>query len=106
MGIVILCLAMIAKLIILIGLVLKNFSEQLYKTTFSILKEKFIKKLMELLWYLHLVLLWQMHFYVSINRFDLMNILMNLNLHTSEDMLMTYLICFVHLIILRNSKAI
>ena len=29
---------------------------------------------------------------------------MNSNLHTIEDTLMTYLFCFVHLIILRNSK--
>ena len=38
-----------------------------------------------------------MHFYVSMNRFGLMNVLMNSNLHTTEDKLMTYLFCFVHL---------
>ena len=29
-----------------------------------------------------------------------------LNLYTTEDMLMTYVFCFVHLIIFRNSKTI
>ena len=32
--------------------------------------------------------------------------LMNSNLYTTEDMLMTYLFCFVHLITLRNSETI
>ena len=45
-------------------------------------------------------------FYVSMNRFGLMNVLMNSNLHTTEEMLMTYSFCFVHLIISRNSKII
>ena len=47
-----------------------------------------------------------MHFYVSMNRFGLMSVLMSSNLYTTEDMSMTYLFCFVHLIILRNSKII
>ena len=38
------------------------------------------------------------------NRFGLMNVLMNSNLHTTEDMLMAYSFCFVHRIISRNSK--
>ena len=41
--------------------------------------------------------------FVSMNKFGLMNVLMDSNLHTTEDMLMTYF-CFVHLIILKNSK--
>ena len=45
-------------------------------------------------------------FYVSLNRFGLMNVLMNSNLHTTEDMLMTYSFFFVHLIISRNSNII
>ena len=45
-----------------------------------------------------------MHF--SMNKFGLMNALMNSNLYTTEDMLMTYLFCFDHLIIFRNSKII
>ena len=49
--------------------------------------------------------LWKMHFCVSMNRFALMNVLVNSNLHTAEYMLMIYLLCFVHLIILRNSKS-
>ena len=47
-----------------------------------------------------------MHFYVSMNIFGLMNVLVNSNLHTTENMLMTYLFCFVHQIILKNSKTI
>ena len=47
----------------------------------------------------------KIYFYVSMNRFGLMNVLMNSNLHTTEDMLATYF-CFVHLIILRNSRTI
>ena len=43
-------------------------------------------------------------FHVFMNRFDLRNVLMNSNLYATEHMLMTYLFCFVHLVILRNSK--
>ena len=75
---------------------------QLYKTILSNSKKKFINKLMELLWDLDQVLLRQMHFYVSLNRLDLMNVLMNSKLYTTEDMLTTYLFCFVQLILLRN----
>ena len=59
---------------------------------------------MKLLWDLLWVLLWQMHFYFSMKRFGLMNVLMNSNLCTTEDMLMTCLFSFVHVFILRNSK--
>ena len=45
-------------------------------------------------------------FYVSMNIFGLMNVLVNSNLHTTVNMLMTYLFCFVHLIILKNPKTI
>ena len=52
------------------------------------------------------ILLWQRYFYVSMNIFALMNVLMNSNLYNTEDMFMTYLFCFVHLFILRNSKIV
>ena len=77
----ILCLAVVPKLIILTGLILKDFLEQLYKTKF-----------------------WQMHFCNSMNRFGLMNVLMNSNLHTTEVMLMIYLLLFEKFKNYLNSK--
>ena len=44
-----LSLAMMLKVIKLTELILKNFYEQPYKTTFTISKNKFINRLMELL---------------------------------------------------------
>ena len=106
MCVVIFCLAMMSKLTILTALLSQNFQEQLYKTAFLISKEKRINKFMELLWHFLKVSLWKMNFYVSMNRFGLMNDVMSSSLHNIEWMLMTYFFCFVHLITLKNSKTV
>ena len=43
-----------------------------------------------------------MHFYVFMNRYGSMTSLKILNLSITEDMWMTYLLCFVHQTILKN----